>query len=540
MNDQPKPGTGSGAGEQPELEEQKSETVYSGQASAPPPVPQAAPSPAKRYALGEPIGEGGMAVVYEAHDTELDRTVALKALRTEHAADEGHRGRFDAEVRIMAALDHPGAVPVYERGVLPGGERFYAMKRVRGRTLRDLLGARIPADVASRNSLARFVGIFERVCQTVAAAHAAGVIHRDLKPENVMVDELGVVYVMDWGLAKRLQPVRALGDETRTQLGELMGTPAYMSPEQARGEAAESGRETDVFSLGIMLYEILTGRRPFRGADYRETMQKIVYEETPDPRRLNRTAGRELAAVCMKALEKNPMRRYRDAGELAEDIRRFREFLPVSAVRPRLVDRVASWARRHPAVAAAIGTVLVGGLLLGLWLGMQAGARRALLSAGLSEIGQQRTDFDRLQTQLADIEKRLETGGLSLDERVDLEVERAESRAERAQADERMRAMFAALIGMTAREPDPEVQRQAREHMLALIQRRLTEGDPFRAKTTIEWLLGGASRRNPLGFNAQERARLEAALAQADAAVREWQAALRGRLAGTSGPAAPR
>jgi serine/threonine-protein kinase len=247
-----------------------------------------------------------MAVVYEAQDTSLDRPVAVKTLRTEHAGDEGHRSRFAAEVRVMAALDHPGAVPVYEAGVLPGGEHFYAMKRVRGRTLRDLLATRTPGDVASRHSLAHFVDVFERVCQTVAAAHAAGVIHRDLKPENVMVDELGVVYVMDWGLAKRLQPVRAPGDETRTQLGELMGTPAYMSPEQARGEAAGSGRETDVFSLGIMLYEILTGRRPFRGADYRETMQKIVYEDAPDPRRLNRRAGRDLAAVCMRALEKNP------------------------------------------------------------------------------------------------------------------------------------------------------------------------------------------------------------------------------------------
>jgi hypothetical protein len=481
-----------------------------------------------------------MAVVYEARDTELDRPVALKTLRTEHAGDEGHRGRFDAEVRIMAALDHPGAVPVYEAGLLPGGERFYAMKRVRGRTLRDLLGARIPADVASRNSLARFVGIFERVCQTVASAHAAGVIHRDLKPENVMVDELGVVYVMDWGLAKRLQPVRTVGDETRTQLGELMGTPAYMSPEQARGEAAESGRETDVFSLGIMLYEILTGRRPFRGADYHETMQKIVYEDAPDPRRLNRRAGRDLAAVSMKALEKNPTRRYRDAGELAEDIRRYREFLPVSAARPRLVDRVASWARRHPAFAATIGTVLIGGLLVALWLGMQAAARRALLAAGLAEIDQQRAAFAQVQQQLAELERRPGTDELPGDEQVRLEMERAALRAQRAQVDERIRAMFAALLGLTSAAPDPEVQREAREHMLALVERRLAEGDPFRAKATIGWLLEGASRRNPLGFDAHERARLEAAAARAEAAVEEWRFQYRNRLAEQARPATGR
>ena len=538
MNDQPAGGAGNGAHEGPEPIDQRAETIYSGQAFTPPPAPQAAPSPVRRYALGAQLGAGGMAVVYEARDVDLDRPVALKTLRTEHAADEGHRGRFDDEVRIMAALDHPGAVPVYEAGVLPGGERFYAMKRVRGRTLRELLSVRTPADVASRNSLARFVGIFERVCQTVASAHAAGVIHRDLKPENVMVDELGVVYVMDWGLAKRLQPVRTLGDETRTQLGELMGTPAYMSPEQARGEAAGSGRETDVFSLGIMLYEILTGRRPFRGADYRETMQKILYEEAPDPRRLNRRSGRDLAAIAMKALEKNPMRRYRDAGELAEDIRRYREFLPVSAVRPRLVDRLGSWARRRPAVAAALATLFAGGLLVGSWLGMQAAARRTLLAAGLAEIAEQRTTLDRLEPELAAVERQLNADRLPIDERVRLETGRAELNARRAASNERMRAMFSALLGLTIGAPDPEVQREARNHMLEVVERRLGESDPFRAKATIEWLLEGVSRRNPLGFDARERAQLEAALAQADAAVREWQVQLRDRLAEPPRPVA--
>jgi len=325
----------------------------------------------------------------------------------------------------------------------------------------------------------------------------------------------------------------SIGDETRTQLGELMGTPAYMSPEQARGEAAESGRETDVFSLGIMLYEILTGRRPFRGADYRETMQKILYEEAPDPRRLNRRAGRDLAAVCMKALEKNPVRRYRDAGELAEDIRRYREFLPVSAARPRVVDRVGSWARRHPAVAATIGTVLVGGLLVAVWLGMQATARRRILVAGLADIGQQRAAFAQIQQQLVEVERRLSTDELPVDEWLALELDRAGLRAERAQADERIRAMFAAMLGLTSAAPDPEVQREAREHMLALVQRRLAEGDPFRAKATIEWLLEGASRRNPLGFEDQHVEQLRAALTQAEAAVQRRGEQLRREFDGS-------
>jgi tRNA A-37 threonylcarbamoyl transferase component Bud32 len=515
-----------------------SETVFEDAPFEPSAGPVEAAGTAARYRLGPAIGEGGMAVVYEAQDTVLDRPVAVKTLRTEHAGNEGHRSRFAAEVRVMAALDHPGAVPVYEAGVLPGGEHFYAMKRVRGRTLRDLLAARTPGDVASRHSLAHFVDIFERVCQTVAAAHATGVIHRDLKPENVMVDELGVVYVMDWGLAKRLQPVRAPGDETRTQLGEVMGTPAYMSPEQARGEAAGSGRETDVFSLGIMLYEILTGRRPFRGADYRETMQKIVYEDAPDPRRLNRRAGRDLAAVCMRALEKNPVRRYRDAGELAEDIRRYREFLAVSAVRPRVIDRVTSWARRRPGLAAALATLLAGGLLVGAWVGMQAAARRALLVAGLAEIGEHRATLERVEAELTTVDQKLDAGRLSVDDRVGLETERAELRAQRQATNERMRAMFSALLGLTIGAPDPEVQREARDHMLMVVQRRLVETDPFRAKATIEWLLEGASRRNPLGFDRHQREQLQAALAQADAAIMAWQVQLRDRLPEQARPAA--
>jgi hypothetical protein len=145
MNDQPEAGKGRDAGERQETPDQKAETIFSGQAFAPPPAPQGAPAPVRRYALGAPIGEGGMAVVYEARDTELDRPVALKTLRTEHAGNEGHRGRFDAEVRIMAALDHPGAVPVYEAGVLPGGEPAVGDDAVEGLSVDELHGEEVDA-----------------------------------------------------------------------------------------------------------------------------------------------------------------------------------------------------------------------------------------------------------------------------------------------------------------------------------------------------------------------------------------------------------
>jgi len=189
-------------------------------------------------------------------------------------------------------------------------------------------------------------------------------------------------------------------------------------------------------------------------------------------------------------------------------------------------------------VAAAIGTVLAGGLLVGAWLGMQAAARRTLLAAGLAGIAEQRTTLDRLEPELAAVERQLDADRLPIDERVRLETGRAELRARRAASNERMRAMFSALLGLTIGAPDPEVQREARNHMLEVVERRLGESDPFRAKATIEWLLEGVSRRNPLGFDARERAQLEAALAQADAAVREWQVQLRDRLAEPPRPVA--
>jgi hypothetical protein len=201
-----------------------------------------------------------------------------------------------------------------------------------------------------------------------------------------------------------------------------------------------------------------------------------------------------------------------------------------------MVDRITSWARRSPGLAAALATLLAGGLLVGGWLGMQAAARRALLAAGRAEIGENREELARIEGQLMDVDRQLDADRLQIGERVRLEVERAGLRAERAQVNERMRAMFAALLGLTSAAPDPEVQREAREHMLAVVQRRLVESDPFRAKATVEWLLEGASRRNPLGFDRQQRKQLQVALAQAEAAIQEWERQLRERLAGSALP----
>ena len=211
--------------------------------------PQAPPQPAEpgrsshRYLIGETLGEGGMAVVHLATDTELDRQVAVKRLRRQLAVRDDARQRFFAEARILAALDHPGTTAVFDAGQLPDGDHYYAMKRVTGRTLRELLDRRTAGELYDRASIAHFVEILVRVCQTMAAAHDRSIIHRDLKPDNIMVDELGVVYVMDWGLAKVLPEGNSSPSQSgRTQLGDVMGTPAYMSPEQASGAGRSEER----------------------------------------------------------------------------------------------------------------------------------------------------------------------------------------------------------------------------------------------------------------------------------------------------------
>ena len=360
MSTDDRPTESTGGKPQPDIEAlltaQKTERLpgpSAGGAVAPP--AQARPT-AEPYRLGPVLGEGGMAVIYEAHDPALDRTVAVKVLKPELAGDADLRSRFLHEARILGQLEHPGIVPVFAAGSLPGHGPFYAMKKVRGRTLREILRGMSQRDFRGRQHTGRLVDIFERVCQTVAFAHAANVLHRDLKPENIMVDEFGVVVVLDWGLSKKLDLSAEEQGIVATQIGIVKGTPAYMSPEQASGSTADVDFRTDVFALGIMLYEILTGSLPFSGHSRTEVMDKVLYHDPTPPRQVNRQASHTLAAVCMKALSKDPAKRYPSAQGLAEDIRLYRDLLPTSAYQPGPLERVGKWVGRHPAPAAAIGT----------------------------------------------------------------------------------------------------------------------------------------------------------------------------------------
>ncbi len=476
--------------------------------------------PNHRYLLGETLGEGGMAEVLQATDVQLKRPVAVKRLRNDLAHRDDARQRFFTEAEILANLDHPGTTPVYEAGRLPDGECFYAMKKVKGKTLRELMDERIPEDLLDRADRAHFIEIFIRLCQAVAAAHKQGIIHRDLKPENIMVDDLGVVYVMDWGLAKRLveEDDPSQTDSGRTHMGAVMGTPAYMSPEQASGHAAESDRQTDVFSLGVMLYEILTGVNPFRGETAVESMKGILYHNPEPPRKNNPRIDRTISAITMKALDKDPFQRYRSALELAEDVRHYREFLPVSAIGQTRFEKMTNWSRRKPRFAAIIATLAVVAVLAIVVTLFEASVERTRVARGnrfLDEIEQK-----ILETR-AEITTLRAEQGVTSDEAEIQNISRRLSllSAEIDAAEDQRKSLAFAITGYTILSPDDRATAVIREATLDEIAALVESGNYYRAKAEIENALLGVEERNILKFSDDEIVLMRSQLATVDKAL---------------------
>ena len=310
--------------------------------AAPPPPLDRPPDP-PGFRLLDEVGRGGMGVVYRARDLSLNRDVAVKLLRPDCPPDGTSARRFLAEARITAQLQHPGIPAVYHVGTLPDGRPFLAMKLIRGQTLADLL--------KTGPDRGRLVAAFEDVCQAVGYAHAHGVLHRDLKPANVMVGAFGEVQVMDWGLAKVLRGEGQGGEDTEptrdggglspdspaphaslplsadaTRVGSVMGTPAYMAPEQATGAVDRLDARTDVFGLGAVLCVLLTGQPPFVGEDVGSTHQLAARADLADAfaRLAGCGADPDLVALCKRCLNVDPGGRPATGGAVAAEVAELR------------------------------------------------------------------------------------------------------------------------------------------------------------------------------------------------------------------------
>ena len=301
-----------------------------------------------RYEIEGVLGHGGMGVVYRAHDLVLRRRVALKMLLGGGYAGRVERARFLREARSVAMLQHPNVVQVHEVGE-HAARPYFTMELVEGGNLAQAL-AGVPQPPARAAALA------ETIAGAVEAAHRAGIIHRDLKPGNVLLTADGTPKVSDFGLAYQTSGEEEL---PLTRSGARLGTPAYMSPEQASGSGGPAGPATDVYSLGAILYEMLTGRPPFRGGTAAETERLAATDEPQRPSRARAGVPRDLETICLKCLEKDPARRYVSAAALADDLGRFGRGEPIAARRTGRVARAVKWARRRPAVATALGTAAV-------------------------------------------------------------------------------------------------------------------------------------------------------------------------------------
>jgi len=295
-----------------------------------------------QYELLAEIGRGGMGVVYKARQKTLDRTVALKMILAAHLASAEHVRRFHAEAKAAARVRHSHIVHIHEVGQLHGQD-YFAMDYIEGDNLADRI-AREPIDVQTT------VRLLAAVARAVDHLHRQGIVHRDLKPSNILLDAEGQPYVTDFGLAKIREP-----DSQTTASGVISGTPSYMAPEQASGRSAAVGPAADIYSLGAILYEMLTGRPPFREPNPLDTLLGVLGRDPVLPRQLCPQVPRELELICLECLAKSPEDRYPSAGALAEELERFARGEPLHVRPPNFAQQLLGWTRRQPALASRLG-----------------------------------------------------------------------------------------------------------------------------------------------------------------------------------------
>ncbi len=332
-----------------------------------------------RYIMQDELGRGAIGQVIEATDEHLKRNVAIKILQESSGLDRDRIARFIAEAQIIAQLEHPTIVPVHEIGLMPGGLPYFTMKKLRGKLLSEVINERRVDNskdfVRYRKRLLRR---FSNLCNGIAYAHSRGVVHRDLKPDNIIIGEYGEIQIMDWGLAKVMgdSPVVKPSEistvrnnhSMSTMVGSIAGTPAYMSPEQARGELDRIGSASDIFSLGLLLAEIITLVRVFRSTEPAITLKQVGKAGPIDARILNKKihVPGELQAIIAKCTMPDPEDRYQNAELLSDDLKAYLENREVTAMQYSPVDRLRKWKNRNSkytgfiiGAAAALGLSVV-------------------------------------------------------------------------------------------------------------------------------------------------------------------------------------
>jgi serine/threonine protein kinase len=346
-----------------------------------------------RFQILRPHARGGLGEVFVARDGELNREVALKEIQTRHAEHPESRARFMREAEITGGLEHPGIVPVYALGHHPDGRPYYAMRFIRGTSLKEAIDRfHNPQaqglqplgfeSLAFRQMLNRFIA----VCNAIAYAHSRGVLHRDLKPGNIMLGEFGETLVVDWGLAKAgvggagdekgeslertTEPMLSPTDSDLTRTGQALGTPAYMSPEQAAGRLDQMGAASDIYSLGATLYYVLTGQAPFAKSDVGDVLNKVQKGDFLPPRQRNRQVPAALEAICLKAMALRAQDRYISAKALADDLEHWLADEAVTAHAEPWHARLGRWVRHHKGLVGSATAVLVVGLtvVIASWL----------------------------------------------------------------------------------------------------------------------------------------------------------------------------
>jgi serine/threonine protein kinase len=401
----------------------------------------------KRYVVIREIARGGMGKVLEVEDTELRRSVALKVLRKELLGRRDVVERFLEEAQITGQLEHPNIVPVHEMGVDGGGNLYFTMKYVEGQSLAELL---LKLREGNRDSLrdyplVKLLDIFIKICEGIGFAHNRGVIHRDLKPANIMVGKFGEVQVMDWGVAKLVDSGVRLSEEgsvvltdrltegtAQTMVGSIIGTPSYMSPEQANGDLSATGPHTDIFSLGVILYEMLCLRSPWTGRTSDEVLDQVRYTEPkkPSERNPDRDIPAELERLCLRCLEKDHTKRLSSARELESNVRSYIEGRAMRAVKYSYTRLAAKWISRHrrEVVGGLLALLMVVGGILGTAWYMDRQDRDRVL--GLSDDGFELLEGWRTQVDAGEydlIESRMDEARDYFQRvlAVDLEDERA-------------------------------------------------------------------------------------------------------------------